>query len=467
MMYVSTGTSDSLPEIKVAQAKDEIGEKFELVSFSTALITSAEDSRCKDPTPGDYFSVPASNAFLDLDGDCMPDIFLQKTRRVSDTQFQSYFEVYTQKLYKGKQKWCLIQTNSFLNDQTGEGAHSVPLAEFTDLDRNGMVDIVFFDRGNINVFYNMHQPPEFVNAFETQILCRDWQTTSYTDVFQDYYTYNKKTGSPFVTIQSLQEQFSDKIVGLASPLEKYSLYPFFGRLRASDVNIDGFPDLVLTLTFQGSQGGYRNSFVLYNRPCVVSKQNLCKNDLHQQRRYFNAEQKYDAGQGFSMISKITGSDATMLIPLDIDEDGKMDLLVQTGVNSYGIRFIYNNMNYDSFFIKAQMMSPNSDKDPKFGVIPPGATFRYVMTSLEDDNQYVRVASQIPQESWDSLELPYVYQGVGRSNNYLEQFNAAYSIHNRLDQVKVFTPIIPNSQLRILADAESKQDWEIELFINPA
>ena len=90
-----------------------------------------------------------------------------------------------------------------------------------------------------------------------------------------------------------------------------------------------------------------------------------------------------------------------------------------------------------------------------------------MTSLEDDNQYVRVATQIPTQSYDSLELPYVYQGVGRSNNYLEQFNSAYSINGRLDNIKIFTPIIPNSQLRILANSLSKEDWELELFINPA
>jgi len=33
-------------------------------------------------------------------------------------------------------------------------------------------------------------------------------------------------------------------------------------------------------------------------------------------------------------------------------------------------------------------------------------------------------------------------------------------------VKVFTPIIPNSQLLILASKESKNNWSLELFINP-
>lgn len=42
----------------------------------------------------------------------------------------------------------------------------------------------------------------------------------------------------------------------------------------------------------------------------------------------------------------------MLVPIDVDEDGKMDLLVQSSGSSYGLSLIYNNMNYDSFFLKA-------------------------------------------------------------------------------------------------------------------
>jgi integrin alpha FG-GAP repeat containing protein 1 len=82
-------------------------------------------------------------------------------------------------------------------------------------------------------------------------------------------------------------------------------------------------------------------------------------------------------------------------------------------------------------------------EEKYGAIVTGATFRYIVTTLKDD-QYVRVGTQLPQSSYNCLDLPYVYNGIGRSNNFLEQFNVAFSINNRLDQVKVFTPIIPNS-----------------------
>ena len=48
----------------------------------------------------------------------------------------------------------------------------------------------------------------------------------------------------------------------------------------------------------------------------------------------------------------------MLVPLDIDEDGRMDILVQTTGKTFNFTLIYNNMFYDAFFIKAQMLSQN-------------------------------------------------------------------------------------------------------------
>ena len=59
---------------------------------------------CLDPTPGDMISSPHSNSFVDLNGDCMPDIFLQKQRAIKSdkgaTVYQNYYEIYVQKIFK-------------------------------------------------------------------------------------------------------------------------------------------------------------------------------------------------------------------------------------------------------------------------------------------------------------------------------------------------------------------------------
>jgi len=52
---------------------------------------------------------------------------------------------------------------------------------------------------------------------------------------------------------------------------------------------------------------------------------------------------------------LAGVNAVMLVPMDIDEDGRMDILVQKN-GKKGYSLIYNNYNIDSFFIKAIFMA---------------------------------------------------------------------------------------------------------------
>jgi len=56
-------------------------------------------------------------------------------------------------------------------------------------------------------------------------------------------------------------------------------------------------------------------------------------------------------------------------------------------------------------------------------------------------------------------------GIGRSNNYIESFYASISINGKR-AVRMWTPIIPNSQLVVFANADLVNNWGLELFINP-
>jgi len=87
--------------------KDSRGEKFEKKPFKAFLIDHEEDPDCRSPEDDDIISTPHSNSFLDLNGDCMPDIFLQKTGVVSKakgsggTAYHNYYEIYTQRQSHG------------------------------------------------------------------------------------------------------------------------------------------------------------------------------------------------------------------------------------------------------------------------------------------------------------------------------------------------------------------------------
>jgi len=100
--------------------------------------------------------------------------------------------------------------------------------------------------------------------------------------------------------------------------------------------------------------------------------------------------------------------------------------------------IYNNFVKDTFFIKALMVNTQN----KYGDAAVGASYRLIVTDLNDE-KFVVIGSQLAQNSYSSLQMPYCYIGVGRSNNYVETFTAATSI-GAVRSIRVWTPIIPNS-----------------------
>jgi hypothetical protein len=68
--------------------------------------------------------------------------------------------------------------------------------------------------------------------------------------------------------------------------------------------------------------------------------------------------------------------------LDIDEDGRLDLMMQTvsASGKHQIICIYNNWVKDAFFIKAMMIS---NQVGVYGHAISGASYRVIGTDLED------------------------------------------------------------------------------------
>ena len=90
----------------------------------------------------------------------------------------------------------------------------------------------------------------------------------------------------------------------------------------------------------------------------------------------------------------------MLIPFDVDEDGRMDILVQkqypvkittaTGdskeILHNTIELIYNNQVFDAFYIKSEMISVKSSKPEEGSTATVGASFRYVVSGIEEEKR---------------------------------------------------------------------------------
>ena len=85
-----------------------------------------------------------------------------------------------------------------------------------------------------------------------------------------------------------------------------------------------------------------------------------------------------------------------------------------------------------------------------GGIAIGTTFRYIFTSNDGDH-FVRVASLMASSSYNSFNLPYIYNGIGHTTNFIENLNIAVALRGNLDQWKRVTPIIPNCHVVVFAD----------------
>ena len=77
---------------------------------------------------------------------------------------------------------------------------------------------------------------------------------------------------------------------------------------------------------------------------------------------------------------------------------------------------------------------------------------------------VNLESQQMSLSHTRLELPYAFFGLGRINNYIEDFNLGVIKNGTWSNRWVL--IIPNSQLFVSPTSVDPAKWKIEIFINP-
>jgi integrin alpha FG-GAP repeat containing protein 1 len=157
---------------------------------------------------------------------------------------------------------------------------------------------------------------------------------------------------------------------------------------------------------------------------------------------------------------------------DLDENGQLDIIMTTFLDStYKVIGYYNNYIYDAFFLKSvTLLSKNIFYSNELGV-----NYRYITTNL-DGSRRMDVSYQGVQNGNSYMSLPYAYIGIGRSNNYIENFNviSVYFTEGQ-DTNKVFTPIIPNSQLiitKILDEDHTMyiiykvRNWSLDLIVKP-
>jgi len=76
-----------------------------------------------------------------------------------------------------------------------------------------------------------------------------------------------------------------------------------------------------------------------------------------------------------------------------------------------------------------------------------------------------LVGQLPQTSYQSLQTPYSFFGLGRTNNYIENLFVGTTIHAPEHYIDM-EGVIPNSKVVILPSAKEGEAWKRELFLRP-
>ncbi|CDO68919.1 hypothetical protein BN946_scf185000.g62 [Trametes cinnabarina] len=414
---------------------------------------------------------PHSNAAVDLNGDCLADMFLV----CEDRPGNKYFQI-----------WINNKDDGFALAQQGPLPSGTQAISFADIDRDGTLDMLFATCSSvssstgigsscsINIAYNKQLPlctsstaPSVQNG---KRICRPPDDLCTADPNFKFDLSERVDNGAFVRIP-LADVFppSSKMPGPPSLLVMDTTQnpPIPIPIKLGDVNQDGFPDILAIVVTGSSSHRSRTPQLALSVSCAGGVAGCGTNG--------------NGRRGWQMIKKDVGplvgiQDARSVAFLDLDEDGTLDMMVQrTGNQGQGnILFIQNNFYYDAFFLKAIVLNgacgsgtcPAADGGKKYhpyGVSYSGATYKYTVLDTSGRRSAAQVG-QMPQAAYQSLLTPYVYFGLGRTNNYIENLFVGSTKHTPQHYINM-EGVIPNSKVVIIPPVEG-DSWKRELYLRP-
>ncbi|XP_031634352.1 T-cell immunomodulatory protein [Contarinia nasturtii] len=242
------------------------------------------------------------------------------------------------------------------------------------------------------------------------------------------------------------------------PTQK-SIYQDTITLRGGDFNLDGYPDMLVTLQNM-ADGKQIQTFLMENIKCIHC-------DDKPLTRSFAI--KWTA---FSPYSNGTVVGAFY----DFYQDGILDVIFvkqQANGTSHPVAF-RNTLDYDANFVKVMVLTglTNQNTPTKhtplgrnrrtYGSNLPGPRIAY-STTRPDGALQASTSAQIPQSGYFALQLPYTVLGLGRTANFVDSLSVGLSGRHR-----TWTLIIPNSQMVVVPLPITKPSrWKAQLFITPS
>ncbi|ORX56668.1 hypothetical protein BCR36DRAFT_395605 [Piromyces finnis] len=386
-------------------------------------------------------SLPHSNAFIDLDGDCLSDLFV--------TCENGTYEIWKNTVDKG-----------FVFSRSGQLPNNVGPISFADMDGDGTIDMVFYEwistgsawskkkEWNLHIVYNKQIP---LCSKDVETNCRSVHDLCSAD---DKYEFDfNLEGDGHIKIP------------IKAPIQYDNLYDKANipiPIRIGDINMDGYPDIILSISET-------------TKPIEIYQSVPCNTKLGCNENATKANRRTLL---YSEHSKVLNRRQNIRSAafMDIEENGTVDILL-FGEQEADKRVytVVNNLHNDAFFMKTITLNgacssicSNNEKYSPFGVNYIGSTYKFTVIDLVGQKRANQVA-QLSQSNYNALQTPYCLFGLGRTNSYIEELFVGVSRRTQ-KHYNVYSGMIPNSQLIIIPYQQENGDtssWQLKQFINPS
>jgi integrin alpha FG-GAP repeat containing protein 1 len=206
-------------------------------------------------------------------------------------------------------------------------------------------------------------------------------------------------------------------------------------VSTGDVNLDGFPDVLLTCN--GRVLLFVNSGCGQGCAHPVSLQQAEIKELDDLRN------------------------VTRAVFFDLKDDGTLDILVeQEGGHITALEYVPQDIN---MFLKVYVPSGSGASS----AVLPGSTVVY-LTHDRNGQQQVSVGQFWSSSATSFLPLPYVVLGLGLAPNFVEDFVVGVLSEGAANMNRKWTRLVPNSQLKVITNPVSDPSrWKLALYLTPS
>lgn len=411
---------------------------------------------------------PHSSANVDMNGDCLADLFLVcQGARAGQLTYQI---------------WTARADTPMAYDlaRTGDLPPGAGALSFADMNRDGTMDVVFpsCDRSQcyINIAYNEQMPLCSQERRGTLFSsgnpmaperCRDALRLCEPDASFVLDMSTDVTNSRFARLP-VQDLTGDTRILLTDDV---GTYPQPVPVRIGDFNMDGYPDLAILTVPRGALHGQTRVHLLESVRCKKHGSVGCTASKPEHRTFRRVPNTVLDQEAYVRSVSF----------VDLDEDGTLDFVLQSlppattrTSDARVLSFVQNNYFHDAFFLKTLTLNAacgaRCEREHERAYSPwggslLGASYKFAVLDPNGVRRAQQVAQQ-PQTGYSALTPPYAFFGLGRTNNYVESLFVGSTLR-QADSFLVLEGVIPNSEVIVIPTDESPDAWRRELFLHPA